>query len=194
MDLIFASHNEDKVNEIRAVLPAHIRLLSLNDLGFHDDIEETGDTLEENAEIKAETIFKQTGKNVFADDTGLFVKALNGDPGVHSSRYAGTGDSKDNIEKLLKELKDKSDRSAYFKTQICLIWEGEFHFLSGEIHGTISEDEKGESGFGYDPIFIPEGYSESFAEMDLKEKNRISHRALAVEKLINFVENNQNLK
>src|SRR5690625_505594 len=125
MDLIFASHNENKVNEIRAVFPEDIRVLSLNDLNFHEEIEETGSTLEENSKIKAETIYRTTRKNVFADDTGLFVNALNGAPGVFSSRYAGTGNSLDNMKKLLKVLENETDRSAYFKTQICLIYEGE---------------------------------------------------------------------
>lgn len=190
MDLIFASHNENKVSEIRALLPDGIRLLSLNDIGFHDEIEEIGLTLEQNAQIKAETIYKITGKNVFADDTGLFVDALNGEPGVYSARYAGTGNSTDNIAKLLRELKGKSNRSAFFKTVICLFWNGEIHFLNGEIHGEIIENQKGDSGFGYDPIFQPNGYEITFAEMDLSEKNQISHRALAVKKLINFVKIN----
>lgn len=189
MDLIFASHNENKVSEIRSILPKGIHLLSLTDIDFHTEIEETGSTLEANAKIKAETIYEKTGKNVFADDTGLFVEALNGEPGIYSSRYAGTGNSTDNIIKLVGEMKGKENRKAYFKTVICLIWEGEVHFLSGEVHGEIIEDERGLSGFGYDPIFIPNGYSQTFAEMNLEEKNRISHRSKAVEKLINFVEN-----
>lgn len=188
MDLIFASHNENKVNEIRAVFPEDIRVLSLNDLNFHEEIEETGSTLEENSKIKAETIYRTTRKNVFADDTGLFVNALNGVPGVFSSRYAGTGNSLDNMRKLLKVLENESDRSAYFKTQICLIYEGKTHFFSGEIHGQIMKEIKGTQGFGYDPIFVPDGFSESFAEMNLEQKNNISHRYLAVEKLVKFIE------
>lgn len=188
MDLIFASHNENKVNEIRAVFPEDIRLFSLNDLNFHEEIEETGSTLEENSKIKAETIYRSTRKNVFADDTGLFVNALNGVPGVFSSRYAGTGNSLDNMKKLLKVLENESNRSAYFKTQICLIYEGETHFFSGEIHGQIMKEIKGTQGFGYDPIFVPDGFSKSFAEMNLEQKNSISHRYLAVEKLVKFIE------
>ncbi|MGB3453749.1 MAG: RdgB/HAM1 family non-canonical purine NTP pyrophosphatase [Moheibacter sp.] len=190
MELIFASHNENKVNEIRAVLPKDIHLLSLNDIGFHQEIEENGNTLEENSRIKAETIYKIYGKNVFADDTGLFVESLEGAPGVYSARYAGTGNSADNIEKLFKELKTKSNRKAYFKTVICLFWKNEIHFLSGEIHGEIIDEIRGSEGFGYDPVFVPESYGLTFAEMDLNEKNQISHRARAVQKLINFVENN----
>lgn len=188
MDLIFASHNENKVNEIRNVLPTEIRLFSLNNLDFHDEIDETGATLEENSKLKAETIYQLTKKNVFADDTGLFVSALNGEPGIHSSRYAGTGNSMDNMKKLLEALKNETDRSAYFKTQICLIYEGETHFFSGEIHGQILKEIRGEQGFGYDPVFMPNGYTMSFAEMNLEEKNRISHRYLAVEKLVKFIE------
>ncbi len=189
MDLIFASHNENKVKEIRAVLPDFIRLFSLNDIGFHEEIEETGTTLEENAQIKAETIFKQTGKNVFADDSGLFVESLNDAPGVYSARYAGTGNSKDNIFKLLKELKDEENRNASFKAVFCVIINGKIDFLKGEVHGKITEEEKGSEGFGYDPVFIPNGYKETFAEMNPEEKNQISHRAEAVQKLITFIEN-----
>lgn len=190
MELIFASHNENKVTEIREILTGKIKLLSLNDIGFFDEIEENGLSLEENAKIKAETIYNKTGKNVFADDTGLFVEALDGAPGVYSARYADTGDSKDNIKKLLNELHGQKNRSAYFKTLICLFWKDEIHFISGEIHGQITEEQKGKSGFGYDPVFLPDGYNMNFAEMDLKQKNEISHRARAVQKLINFVETN----
>lgn len=189
MDLIFASHNENKVKEIRAILPNWLNILSLNDIGFHEEIEETGTTLEENAQIKAETIFKQTGKNVFADDSGLFVEALEGAPGVFSARYAGTGNSQDNIEKLLKELKEESNRKAEFRACFCVIWNGEIHFLNGKVEGNLLEESKGLDGFGYDPIFVPNGYWQTFAEMDPKEKNSISHRHEAVQKLINFIEN-----
>lgn len=186
MDVIFASHNENKVSEIRAILPEKINLLSLNDIGFLDEIEENGTTLEENSKIKAETLYKLTGKNVFADDTGLFVESLNGAPGVHSARYAGTGNSKDNREKLLKELENSTHRKAYFKTTICLFWKDEIYFFNGEIHGEIIPEERGEKGFGYDSIFVPDSYNQTFAEMNLNEKNKISHRTKAVEKLINF--------
>lgn len=190
MELIFASHNEHKVEEIRAVLPKAIKILSLNDIGFYDEIEENGNTLEENSKIKAETIYKITGKNVFADDTGLFVAVINGAPGVFSARYAGTGNSKDNIEKLLNELKNESNRKAYFKTVICLYWNDKIHFLSGEIHGSIIHETKGLSGFGYDPIFVPDTYEQTFAEMNLTEKNKISHRAKAIENLVKFFKDN----
>ena len=189
MELIFASHNENKVREIRAVLPGSIRVLSLNDIGFHEEIAETGSTLEENARIKAETIFDQTGKNVFADDSGLFVEALHGAPGVYSSRYAGTGNSRDNISKLLDNLKNHENRNASFQTVFCVIMDGKTTFLKGEIHGKIIEEEKGNQGFGYDPVFIPDGFHETFAEMSSGAKNQISHRTKAVQKLINFIEN-----
>lgn len=189
MELIFASHNENKVREIKSMVSEKIRIFSLNDLNFHQEIEETGNTLEENARIKAQTIHKLTGKNVFADDSGLFVEALAGEPGVYSSRYAGTGNSQDNIVKLLKELKDKPNRIAYFKSVFCLILNDEEFLFEGEIHGEIIKNERGSKGFGYDPVFIPNGYDLTFAEMSSDEKNLISHRYKAVQKLINFVEN-----
>ncbi len=189
MELIFASHNENKVREIRAVLPDSIQLLSLNDIGFLEEIAETGTTLEENAQIKAETIYNQTGKNVFADDSGLFVEALDGAPGVYSARYAGTGNSKDNISKLLGELKNHENRKASFQTVFCVIINGKIDFLKGEVHGKIIETERGTEGFGYDPVFIPDGFHETFAEMSSEAKNQISHRTKAVQKLFTFIEN-----
>lgn len=187
MELIFASHNENKVSEIRAMLPGFVELKSLNDIGYHTEIEETGTTLEENSKIKAETIYKLTGKNVFADDTGLFVDALDGAPGVFSSRYAGTGVSEDNIIKLLKELKGKENRDAHFKTVICLINNGKTHFLEGRVDGIILKEKRGDDGFGYDPVFLPDNHELSFAEMDLNQKNKISHRYKAIQKLLEFI-------
>lgn len=189
MDLIFASHNENKVKEIRAILPQWLNILSLNDIDFHNEIEETGSTLEENAQIKAETIYNLTGKNVFADDSGLFVEALNGAPGVYSARFAGTGNSQDNIEKLLQEMSGFSNRKAAFHAVFCVIWNGEISFLNGKVEGEILSESKGLDGFGYDPIFVPTGYQQTFAEMNPSEKNQISHRFHAVQKLINFLEN-----
>jgi len=189
MELIFASHNENKVREIRHMVSEKIRILSLNDLNFHEEIAETGNTLKENAQIKARTIHKLTGKNVFADDSGLFVEAIGGEPGVYSSRYAGTGNSQDNIVKLLKELKDKPNRKAYFKSVFCLILNDEETLFEGEVHGRITDAESGKEGFGYDPVFVPDGREQTFAEMDPEEKNLISHRYKAVQKLINFIEN-----
>ena len=189
MDLIFASHNENKVKEIRAILPQWLNILQLNDIDFHNEIEETGSTLEENAQIKAETIYNLTGKNVFADDSGLFVEALNGAPGVYSARFAGTGNSQDNIEKLLQEMSGFSNRKAAFRAVFCVIWNGEISFLNGKVEGEILSESKGLDGFGYDPIFVPTGYQQTFAEMNPSEKNQISHRFHAVQKLINFLEN-----
>lgn len=189
MDIIFASHNENKVQEIRTMMPKDIKLLSLNDMDYQEEIEETGSTLEENAEIKAKTIYTKFGKNVFADDSGLFVEALDGAPGVFSARYAGTGNARDNIEKLLKQLEGKTNRNAYFKAVFCLIIDGQTHFLSGQIDGKILETPKGDNGFGYDPIFVPNGFEKSFAEMNSEIKNQMSHRFKAVQKLINFIQN-----
>jgi len=189
MELIFASHNENKVNEIRQMLPNFVQLLSLNDIDFHDEIEETGSTLEENARIKAETIFKMTGKPVFADDSGLFVEALGGAPGVYSARYAGTGNSLDNIMRLLAELGESENRTAYFMTVFCIINQNGIFYLDGKAEGSITKQPKGSGGFGYDPVFIPDGFAKTFAEMMPEEKNQISHRYKAVQKLINFVRN-----
>jgi len=189
MELIFASHNENKVQEIRKMLPESIQLLSLNDIDFHDEIEETGSTLEENARIKAETIFKLAGKPVFADDSGLFVEALGGAPGVYSARYAGTGNTKDNIIKLLAELGDSRNRSAYFMTIFCMINGNGIFYLDGKAEGKVIEQPRGMEGFGYDPVFVPDGFTETFAEMAPEKKNQISHRSKAVHKLINFVGN-----
>lgn len=189
MELIFASHNENKVKEIRKLFPTDIKILSLNDIHFHEEIIETGVTLEDNAQLKAQAIFDLTGKNVFADDTGLFVEALDGDPGVYSSRYAGTGKDEDNIQKLLQNLNEISNRKAYFKTAICLILHGETHFLEGKVYGEITREPKGAEGFGYDPVFRPDGFSTTFAEMNLEEKNKISHRSNAVSQLIKFITN-----
>jgi len=187
--LIFASHNENKVNEIRQMLPDSIQLLSLNDIGFHDEIAETGSSLEENAKIKAETIFNLNGKPVFADDSGLFVEALSGAPGVYSARYAGTGNSQDNIRKLLAELGENENRLAYFMTVFCIISQNGAFYLDGKAEGNITKQPKGVEGFGYDPVFLPHGFNKTFAEMTHEEKNQISHRHKAVQKLINFVRN-----
>src|SRR5690606_4192074 len=189
MELIFASHNENKVEEIRKILPENFTILSLNDIHFKNEIPETGSTLEENAKIKAETIHKLTGKTVFSDDSGLFVEPLNGAPGVYSARYAGTGNSKHNIEKLLKELDGNQNRKAYFKSVFCVITNNQTVYLDGEVHGEISKEARGDDGFGYDPVFVPNGFHQTFAEMEPEEKNQISHRYKAVQKLIKFVQN-----
>ena len=187
MELIFSTHNANKVKEVSKILPSYLSMKSLTDIDFYDEIEETGETFEENAQLKARTIYQKTGKNIFADDSGLVIEALNGAPGVYSHRYAGTGKDEDNIAKALKELEGKTNRKAYFISIFCLILNGEEYFFEGRIDGTISTEVLGENGFGYDPIFIPTGYSKSFAQMTADEKNTISHRAKAVEKLNNFL-------
>jgi len=188
-NLIFASHNANKTQEIRALLRSHA-VQSLADLDYNEDIAETGSTLAENAEIKAQTIFKKFGKPVFADDTGLIVPVLNGEPGVYSARYAGpNADAKANMEKLLKNLEGRSQREAYFETVICYInGEGKAHFFSGRVDGNILESERGKKGFGYDPIFQPEGEELSFAEMPAWQKNEMSHRARALSAFIRHLQ------
>ncbi|WP_413533934.1 RdgB/HAM1 family non-canonical purine NTP pyrophosphatase [Empedobacter brevis] len=189
MELIFATHNDNKVKEVTKMLPSYLAMKSLNDINFFDEIEETGTTFEENAQLKAKTIFDKTGKNIFADDSGLVIEALNGAPGVYSARYAGTGKDEDNIAKALKELEGKTNRKAYFISIFCLILEGKEYFFEGRVNGTIATEVMGDNGFGYDPIFIPDGFSTSFAQMSAEEKNAISHRGKAVEKLNNFLTN-----
>lgn len=188
MKLIFATHNLNKLVEIQSLIPKNIELLSLTDIGCHDEIPETADTIEGNARQKALYVKENFGYDGFADDTGLEVEALNGKPGVFSARYAGE-DKKDadNIKKLLKNLSGKTNRQARFKTVICLVWEEKEYFFEGICRGKIIEEKRGEEGFGYDPIFVPEGQEKTFAEMQLSEKNSFSHRGKAVEKLIAFL-------
>ena len=189
MKLVFATNNRHKLDEIRAILGDKIKLLSLNDINCHDDIPETADTLQGNAIIKARYIYEKFGINCFADDTGLEVDALGGEPGVYSARYAGEEcDPKENMNKLLDNLTGISDRKAQFRTVIALIIDGEEKFFEGCVKGVISEVKMGEAGFGYDPIFIPEGFSESFAQMSSEMKNSISHRYRATEKLCKYLE------
>jgi XTP/dITP diphosphohydrolase len=191
MKLVFASHNVNKVKEIASLMPEGIELLSLSDIGLHQDIEETADTLEGNSQLKAQTIFKNTGIACFADDTGLEVESLNNQPGVYSARYAGEHKSDiDNIQKLLIELESKENRKAQFRTVITLILEGIEYQFEGIVHGKIMSDKRGSSGFGYDPVFVPEGESRTFAEMSLSEKNLFSHRARALSKMIDFLVEN----
>lgn len=187
MELIFATHNDHKVKEVAQILPSYLTMKSLTDINFHDEIDETGKTFEENALLKAKTIFEKTNKNIFADDSGLVIDALDGAPGVYSARYAGTGKDADNVAKALKELEGKTNRKAYFISIFCLILNGKEYFFEGKVNGTISTEILGEDGFGYDPIFIPDGYSKSFAQMTAEEKNNISHRGLAVKKLSDFL-------
>ena len=186
--LIFASNNSHKLSEIRNLLDNIVNILSLKDINLEGDIPETSDTLEGNATQKAEWIYSRIGQDCFADDTGLEVEALYGAPGVYSARYAGEGCSfADNVNKLLKAMDGKTNRKARFRTVICLIENGEKHYFEGVVNGTIVEKGCGNMGFGYDPIFVPDGYDVCFAEMPLDEKNRISHRGLATQKLVEYL-------
>jgi XTP/dITP diphosphohydrolase len=188
MEIIFASNNLYKIREINNILGNSFTLLSLQDLNIKEEIPENEMTLEGNALHKARHIFKTTGKNVFADDTGLEVEALDGRPGVHSARFAGENkDSDANIEKLLSLLENEPNRNARFRTVIALILDGKEYLFEGTVTGKIIKYRRGKQGFGYDPVFIPDGKSVTFAEMDLKEKNKISHRARAFEKLKHFL-------
>jgi len=188
MKLIFASNNEHKVREINSILGSNIKLVSLKDLGINDDIPEEEPDLEGNAMAKARYVHKLTGENVFADDTGLEVDFLNGEPGVHSARYAGESrDFSANIDKLLKLMGDTKNRKARFRTVIALILENKTYLFEGIVNGSIIKDKIGTEGFGYDPVFIPDGKELTFAQMDLKEKNTISHRSRAFEKLREFL-------
>ena len=190
MKLVFATHNDHKLKEVQQLLPDHITLLSLNDIDCHDEIPETGSTLAENAKIKADFVTKTYGLDCFSDDTGLLVDALNGKPGVYSARYAGDGkNSKDNMAKLLSELQGTSNRNAHFKTVVYLNLNGKSHVFEGVVEGRITEIEHGENGFGYDPIFKPNGYDRTFGELPSETKNAISHRGRAIEKLVHFLKN-----
>jgi XTP/dITP diphosphohydrolase len=186
--LVFATNNLHKLTEIKAILGEQIDILSLNDINCHVDIPETANTLEGNAKMKAEYIYNHYHLDCFADDTGLEVKALNGAPGIYSARYAGEGhDSQANMKKLLENLKGITNREAQFRTAICLIEGGEEHLFEGLVKGKIIEEKRGEAGFGYDPVFVPDGYDQTFAELGEDIKNQISHRARAVEKLCDYL-------
>ena len=186
--MVVATNNAHKLKEIAAILGQEIELLSLKDIQCFADIPETADTLEGNARQKAMYIYENYGMDCFADDTGLEVEALGGAPGVFSARYAGEGhDSEANMQKLLKELAGKENRKAQFRTVICLIRNGKEHLFEGIVKGEIIQEKRGGEGFGYDPIFVPEGYDLTFAELGDDVKNTISHRALAVEKLCQFL-------
>ena len=185
--LIFATNNPNKLREIRSAVSSH-KIISLEEIGIKEEIPETGSTLHENALQKAAYIFNKTGEDCFADDTGLEIAALDKRPGVYSARYAGINCSaEDNINKVLDELDGVTNRNAVFKTVIALIINGKEFFFQGGIDGNILTNKTGHQGFGYDPIFLPNGYEISFAEMSLDEKNNISHRAKAVKKLIHFL-------
>ncbi len=190
-EIVFATNNLHKLEEVLPLLAEKYTVLSLNDIGCTQEIPETADTLEGNALLKAQYIYTNYGKNCFADDTGLEVEALDNAPGVYSARYAGEEKSAAaNMQKLLQELTGKTNRNARFRTAIALIIDGKSYLFEGEVKGEIIEHKRGTEGFGYDPIFIPTGYKQTFAEIALSEKNKISHRAKAVQKLITFLENN----
>ena len=191
MDLIFATHNRHKVSEVQAMLPAGIHVRSLSDLGCDEDIPETADTLQGNALQKAQFVHERYNCNCFADDTGLEIDALDGRPGVYSARYAGEGCSfDDNVRKVLAELENVplAQRTARFRTVVALILDGRTYFFEGKVEGLMTLERHGVEGFGYDPIFLPEGYGQTFAEMDASEKNRISHRGRAMAQMVRFLE------
>ena len=194
-ELVFATHNEHKALEIQAILSHDYRVLSLDDVKFQDPVPENENSLEGNASQKAWYVHNRLGKDCFADDTGLEVECLNGAPGVYSARYADLTDdrkadepaSEANIRKLLAQMQGKTNRKARFRTIIALILEGKEYIFEGLVEGVIIEERKGSGGFGYDPVFLPSGYTDTFAEMSLEQKNIISHRALAVLKLVTFL-------
>ncbi|MDR3060275.1 MAG: non-canonical purine NTP diphosphatase [Prevotella sp.] len=186
--LVFATNNAHKLEEVKEVVGDNFDILSLKDIGCHEDIEEPGETLEENALIKARYVKKKYGYDCFGDDTGLEVDALDGAPGVYSARYAGGDhDAKANMKKLLKELDGVTNRKAQFRSVIVLILDGKEYMFEGKIEGVIITEEKGSAGFGYDPIFQPDGYTETFAQLGMDVKNNISHRALATKALCEYL-------
>ncbi|WP_179415645.1 non-canonical purine NTP diphosphatase [Mucilaginibacter sp. E4BP6] len=186
--LVFATNNAHKLEEVAAKINGKIKLLSLTDIGCVEDIDETGTTFRENASLKSKFIYDKYHVNCFGDDSGLEIEALNGEPGVYSARYAGEhGNHAANIDKVLTSMKGVTNRKANFRTVISLIWNGDEHFFEGVINGTIRNDRSGTAGFGYDPIFQPDGYDKTFAEMSLAEKNKISHRAIAMADLLFFL-------
>jgi XTP/dITP diphosphohydrolase len=190
MKLVFATNNQNKLKEVQEMLMNSIEILSLKDIKCFDEIEETETTLEGNAKLKADYITKNFGYNCFADDTGLEVESLNGKPGVYSARFAGEPrNSENNMKKLLSELENKTNRNAQFRTSICLNIDTKQFIFEGICKGEILTKKQGEKGFGYDPIFKPNKYDTSFAEMSSKEKNKISHRGIAIQELVKFLKN-----
>lgn len=188
MKLVFATNNLNKIKEVQALMPKHITLLSLKDIGCFEELPETQNSIKGNAIQKAEYVKNKYGYDCFADDTGLEVHALNGEPGIYSARYAGEQrNANDNMNALLQNLKDISDRSAHFKTVIALEIKNEQHVFIGICEGEITTEKQGENGFGYDPVFKPNGYENTFAEMDLELKNTIGHRGKAVSQLVTFL-------
>jgi XTP/dITP diphosphohydrolase len=190
MNLVFATNNQHKFIEIRKILNADITLLSLNDIHCVDELPETQHTLEGNAQQKASYVYDNFGYNCFADDTGLEIEALNGRPGVYSARYAGQSkDPAENMDKVIRELRNISNRRARFRTVIAVIINEKNHLFEGIVNGQILSEKRGTQGFGYDPIFLPDGYEVSFAQMNLDEKNKISHRGKAVAELVTYLNN-----
>jgi XTP/dITP diphosphohydrolase len=188
MKLCMATNNAHKIAEIKPLLDDSVQLVSLNDVGCREELPETGDTLEANSWQKAQYVWDHYGVSCFADDTGLEVEALDGEPGVYSAMYAGPQrDSGDNMQLLLRKLEGKTNRKAQFRTCITLILDGQKHQFEGIVKGTLLEAPRGSGGFGYDPLFVPDGYAQAFAEMPLSEKNKISHRSRAVQELIRFL-------
>lgn len=186
--LVFATNNAHKLEEVQAKAGNQIKLLSLDDINCYDDIEETGLTFNENASIKSHYIYERYNLNCFGDDSGLEINALNNEPGIYSARYAAEhGNHQANMDKVLEKLKGNANRNARFRTVVSLIWNGEEHFFEGTVPGTIRTERCGTAGFGYDPIFQPDGYDITFAEMSMDEKNSISHRGRAVDQLIAFL-------
>ena len=191
MELIIASQNQNKLVEFKKILGDKINLFSLSDIGLNQEIPENEKTIKKNAMFKAKFVNTQTGKNVFADDTGLEIDSLNGEPGVYSARYSGVDrNSEKNIELVLRKLKNKANRNSRFKTVISLIIDGKSVNFEGVVEGKITEEKRGSNGFGYDPIFQPNGYSSTFGEMSLKEKNKISHRSIAINKMVQYLKEN----
>lgn len=186
--IVLASNNDSKLSEIAAVMPSNIRLITLAQAGIADDIEETGTTFKENALIKAQFVHNKTGLNCLSDDSGLIIPAIDNEPGVYSARYAGLPpNNSKNIQLVLSRLQGKANRMAMFHTTIALILNGEKYFFEGNIAGTITQECIGDNGFGYDPIFIPNGYNITFAQMSAHQKNSISHRAVAMRQLVQFL-------
>ena len=191
MELIIASQNQNKLVEFKKILGDKINLFSLSDIGLNQEIPENKKTIKKNAMFKAKFVNTQTGKNVFADDTGLEIDSLNGEPGVYSARYSGVDRNSDkNIELVLTKLKNKTNRNSRFKTIISLIIDGKSVNFEGVVEGKITEEKRGSNGFGYDPIFQPSGYASTFGEMSLKEKNKISHRSIAINKMVQYLKEN----
>jgi XTP/dITP diphosphohydrolase len=190
-ELLFATNNNNKIKEIKAGLSEHWNIIGLQEAGINIEIPEPHQTLEENAKEKAWTIHQLTGLPCFSEDTGLEVRVLNGEPGVFSARYAGEqADATMNMDKLLLNMLGKSDRSARFRTVIALVWKGEIKFFEGICNGLITESPKGNNGFGYDPIFIPDGSDLHFGEMEMEQKNKFSHRKKALQQLLKYLQQN----